>query len=343
MRRGRWARREAYTPVDEMIPARSGLPGRRLVGVAGLELDAAIRRLDLHLIPSIRGQLLDDVVTGVSPAAMTLPAAPVVRFLPTARLGLLRPLSPSAALKANVGHYERAPSLLELYGNGDQRLLGDPTLAPERGTNADLALWLDHRGRSIDVTSRTTLFGSLTDDLITWLPNAQGSSRAANVSRARVYGVEQELRLALGAHARLVSQGTLTAAEDLSDNPATHGRQLPRHPRYLAYLRPQAVRLPLGGTWEAEVYADATVLAGDYDDPNNRSAIPSRALLGAGASVLWRRARLRATASAFDLADVGPFDLTDWPLPGRTVFVTIAFDSAAAGPDGGGGSLSTYP
>ncbi|HSS40490.1 MAG TPA: hypothetical protein VLT58_17120, partial [Polyangia bacterium] len=335
-------RRETFTPVDETGATRSGLPARRLVGVAGVELDAAIRALDLHVIPSLRGQVLDDVVTGVNAAAMALPAAPVVRYLPTLRLGLLRPLGPSAIAKANVGYYERAPSFLELYGNGDQRLLGNPLLVPERGTNADLALWIDRTGRWVDVTSRTTLFGALTNDLITWIPNAQGVSRAANVSRARVFGVEQELRLALGPHARVVAQGTLTAAEDRSDNPATRGRQLPHHPRYLAYVRPQALRLPLGGTWEGEVYADATVLAGDYDDPNNQSPVPSRALLGAGASVLWRRARLRATASVFDLADAQPFDFTYWPLPGRTFFVTVAFDSAALAPDSDFPS-STHP
>ena len=328
-------RRETFTPVDEVVASRSGLPARRLVGVAGVELDAAIRPLNLHVVPSIRGQLLDDVVTGVNAAAVALPAAPVVRFLPTLRLGLLRPIGPAATVKANVGHYERAASFLELYGNGDQRLLGNPLLVPERGTNADVALWVDHAGPSVGVASRTTLFGALTDDLITWIPNAQGISRAANISRARVYGFEQELRLGIGAHARVVAQGTITATEDRSDNTATHGRQLPHHPRYMAYVRPQALRLPLAGTWEGEVYADATLLAHDYDDPNNHSRVPARALLGAGASVLWRRARLRATASVFDLANAQPFDFTDWPLPGRTFFFTIAFDSAAVAPDGG--------
>ena len=254
---------------------------------------------------------------------------------------MLRPLGPSAIAKANVGHYERAPSFLELYGNGDQRLLGNPLLVPERGTNADLALWMDRAGRSVGVASRTTLFGALTNDLVTWIPNAQGVSRAANVSRARVYGVEQELRLALGRTRGSSPRGRSRPPRTAATTRPRRGRQLPHHPRYLAYVRPQALRLPLGGTWEGEVYADATVLAGDYDDPNNQSPVPSRALLGAGASVLWRRARLRATASVFDLADAQPFDFTYWPLPGRTFFMTVAFDSALA-PDSDFPS-STHP
>ena len=43
-------------PSTRLVPSRSGLPARRLVGVAGVELDAAIRPLDLHVIPSIRGR-----------------------------------------------------------------------------------------------------------------------------------------------------------------------------------------------------------------------------------------------------------------------------------------------
>ncbi len=336
------ARRETYTPVNETVPARSGLPARRLVGVAGAELDAAVRPLDLHVIPSVRAEVLDDVVTGVNGAAMALPAAPAVRrLLPTFRLGLLRPIGEVVTVKGNAGWYERAPSFLEFYGNGDGRLLGNPMLVPERGLNADLAIWLDARGVAAAVASRTTLFGALSDDLITWIPNAQGRSRADNVERARVYGVEQELRLAVREHLRLVAQGTVTVAEDRSDNPAYRGRQLPHHPRYLGYLRPELARVPLGGTWEGELYADATLLAGDYDTPDNSVAVPSRALLGAGVGVVWRRARLRATASGFDLADAHPpYDTSDFPLPGRSFFFTVAFDSTLADPDGGASPLT---
>ncbi len=330
-------RRETYALANETVPARSGLPARRLVGVAGAELDASLRRLDLHVIPSARVELVDDVVTGLNGAAMALPASPPVhRLLPTFRLGLLRPLSAAATLKGNAGWYERAPSFLEFYGNGDGRLLGNPMLVPERGLNADLALWIDGAGPALAVASRTTLFGALSDDLITWIPSADGPSRAENVGRARIYGVEQELRLAVGAHLRLVAQATVTVAEDRSDNAASRGRQLPHHPRYLGYLRPELARLPLGGTWEGQLYADATLLAGDYDTPDNTVTVPSRALLGAGLAVVWRRARLRATASAFDLADQHPpYDASDLPLPGRSFFLSVAFDSTLADPDGG--------
>jgi iron complex outermembrane receptor protein len=334
---GEWARfaavlelrRETYSPVNETDPSQSGVPAQRLVGVAGGEVDLAIRPLELHLVPSVRLELLRDVVSGESTLFLPLPAAPpVVRWLPTYRLGLLRPLSSIATLKANLGRYERAASFLELYGSNDQRLLGNPALLPEKGTNTDLALWIDRTGPRTSISSRTTIFGALADPLIVWVPTNAGPTRAEN-SAARVYGVEQELRLGLGRHARLVGQGTITVTENQSDTAAYHGRQLPNHPRYMAYVRPEAVRLPLAGTWQLSAYADATMLAHDYSDQANLNAVPARALIGAGATLHWERAGLRLTVSGTNLANVRSWDFNAWDLPGRSFFVNLAFDSLA--------------
>ncbi len=160
-------RREAYSPVNETTPSLSGVPARRLVGAGGGEVDLRWRALDLHVIPSARLEAIDDVVTGQSAAGRPLPAGPAVtHLLPVYRLGLVRPLGANATFKANVARYAGAPSFLELYGNGSGRLLGNPTLLPERGDNADLALWIDSVGPRASLLSRTTLFGALADDLI---------------------------------------------------------------------------------------------------------------------------------------------------------------------------------
>ena len=202
-------RRETYTQDDELDPTMSGLPARRLVGVAGGELDLRWHRLDLHLIPSARIELMSDVVTGVGSNGVVAPAAPALfRALPIYRLGLVRPLNESATFKGNIGRYQRAPSFLELYGNGNARLLGNPGLLPEQGINADLALWIDRAGPRGALVSRTTVFGGVANDLIYWSPSRGGPSRAENLPSARIYGVEQELRAALGRHLRVVGQGT---------------------------------------------------------------------------------------------------------------------------------------
>jgi outer membrane receptor protein involved in Fe transport len=327
------ARRETYTPDDELDPTMSGAPARRLIGVAGGELDLRWRVIDLHLIPSVRVELMNDVVSGVDSNGVVLPAAPAVfRALPIYRLGLVRPLNESAIFKGNIGRYQRAPSFLELYGNGNARLLGNPGLLPEQGINGDLALWIDRVGPGGALLTRTTVFGGLANDLIYWSPSLGGPSRAENLPSARIYGLEQELRAALGRHLRVVGQGTITVAEDGSDLAASHGKQIPHYPRYMAYGRPELAHIPLPAGLELATYADAALFAGAYSDPANLRPVPSQLLLGAGLSLFWPRGRLRATLSALNLGDLQSWIVSNWAIPGRTLFVALAYEGAGAEP-----------
>ncbi len=348
---GEWARaalvlegrRETYTPVNELDPTDSGVPANRLVGVGGAELDLYWHPLDLHVIPSARIEAMKDLVTGQNGAGMFLPKGPAIaRWLPTYRVALVRPIGPVASLKGNVGRYEHAPSFLELYGDGTGRLLGNPSLLPEKGTNADLALWIDRPGGRVEITSRTTIFGALADDLIYWPRTSDGPSRAQNLTSARIYGVEQELRLGLGRHTRLIAQATYTVAEDQSTSPSMHGKQIPHHPRDIAYARPELVQIHLPRGLDFAVYADAALLAGAYDDSTNLIHIPTQILVGAGASLLWPRAHLRVTASALNLTDLQNWNFSYWPLPGRTAFVALAYDSTMDPPMPGGSDSQLF-
>ncbi len=254
-------------------------------------------------------------------------------------MGVVRPLverdTLKAVVKANVGRYARAPSFIELYGNGTARILGNTDLTPERGTNADLGLSIDRAGPRVVVTSRTIVFGALVDDLIQWQYASWGQARADNLARARILGVEQELRLGLGRHARIVGQATYLDARDRSANTASNGNQVPFHPRYRGYARPELVRVGVGGGIELGAYADAELRAGSYADSANLVDFGTRVLLGCGVSVAWPRAHLRLTGSAANLTGSRKEDLGDWALPGRSVFVALAFapvgDADAAG------------
>ncbi len=336
-------RRETYTFENELNPSASGAPAHRLIGVAGAEVDFVWQRLNLDLIPSARIEWMQDVVTGQNAAGVFLPAGPAIgRHLPTYRLALVHPFAKIATLKANIGRYEHAASFLELYGSLTERLLGNPSLVPEQGTNADLALWIDHSGTRLAVASRTTFFGARVDDLIYWPPNASGASRAANLKSARIYGVEQELRLGVGRHGRLIAQATYTVAEDESDSPTSHGKQIPHHPRTTAYARPELLRVNLPGGLDFAAYADALILTGSYDDPANLFRVPTQLLIGAGASVLWPRAHLRVTASALNLIGLQKWDESYWSLPGRTVFLALAYDSMMDASDAGASSSQPF-
>ena len=334
-------RGESYQPVNNAEAIPIGQPARRLAGVAGAELDLRARRLDLDVIPSARLEAAEDVVSQRDAAGVPVVSPTVSRLLPVLRLGVVRPLVERdtfrAVVKANVGRYARAPSFIELYGNGTARILGNADLEPERGTNADLGVWIDRVGPRVMVTSRTILFGARVDDLIRWQYASWGQARADNLARARILGVEQELRLGLGRHARIVGQATYLDARDRSDNTASNGKQLPGQPRYRGYARPELVRLGVGGGIELGAYADAELRAVSYVDPANLIAFPTRVLLGCGVSVAWPRAHLRVTGSAVNLTGSRNVDLVNWELPGRAVFIALAFapvgdDDAAGAP-----------
>jgi len=58
-------------------------------------------------------------------------------------------------------------------------------------------------------------------------------------------------------------------------------------------------------------------------DPANTTLIPSRTVLGCGVALRLRARRAVLAFSASDLADVRGQDLLGFPLPGRTLQLTL--------------------
>jgi outer membrane cobalamin receptor len=331
-------RHERYQAVNELVAIPAGVPARRTAGVAGAEIDLRWRWADVHVIPSARIEMMQDAVSRRDAAGTPIVGTPAVaRRSPILRLGVVRPLVEGPTLtitaKANIGRYVRVPSFIELYGNGTALVLGNADLAPENGTNADVGLWIERIGDRLGAVSRTTAFAAWVDDLIRWQYASWGQARADNIARARVLGVEQELRFTFGRRGRLVAQATILDARDRSANLAAYDNQLPFHPRYRGYLRPELVHIPLPAGLTLAAYADAELRAHDYADPANLVDLRARLLVGCGVTVLWPRGRLRVTASAVNLTDTRREDVDNWSLPGRAGFLALAY--APMGADAG--------
>ena len=321
-------RRETFQPVNDFEDTPVGVPAQRLVGAAGAEVDLWWRQLALDIIPSARLETVRDVVTGRDLLfARQRPASdPIVHALPVLRLGLVRPIGPWLAVKANGGRYARVPSFNELYGDTG-RQLGNPELRPEIGWNADAGVSFSASGAAVIVDARTIVFGARVNDLIGWESTTAGPSRALNLSSARVWGLEQELRMRIGRRFRLAGQATYTDARDVGDVASRRGRQMPAHPRYHAYLRPELRNLFEGRRVLAGAYVEGDLSSGAFRDSNNQSPIPTRLLIGAGFLIDVPRAGLRLTVSAQNLGDSRINDITGYPIPGRLVFASLMWSA----------------
>lgn len=323
-------RAEDYRPHNQLDPAATaGYPARRMVASGGLELDLHSEQLDLDVIPSLRLEGSRDVRTGRDPTFGTElpPTDPIARLLPVMRLGLLRPLGGGVSARANVGRYARIPSFVELYGY-NRGVVGSPDLRREKGVNADLGLALTSPAPERTLTASGTLFGAQVDDLIAW-QTYSGRTRAENISRARIWGVETELRLRVW-RLTLTTQATLVDARDRGPIASQFDRQLDHHPRYRGYGRLEW-RQPVDTAGLVVcAYADLDGSAGNFRTTGPYSALPARLLAGAGLVMEHLRSGLRLAATALNLTDRRVEDFANYPLPGRSVYVTLGWSSVAS-------------
>ena len=191
------------------------------------------------------------------------------------RAGALVRLTDGIALAANGGYASRPPDMTELFG--DRGVLeGNAHLRPERGVTWDAGA----RGRlergPLEAAAEVAYFQNRMEDLILYVQNSQRTLVPVNIEDGRVRGVEAAGRLALWGRA-LTLEASLTrnVSENLSDDPAYAGNQLPRVPAWEAVER-------LGAGWGERLRAghSFTYTAGNYWDRTNWYLSPPRHIHG---------------------------------------------------------------
>ena len=319
-------RYDRFSPSDSLGSVPSGAPATRLFGAAGLESDFWIQPLTLDVIASIRVEAAREETSGRDFFGNFLPTStPVSQVLPIARLSLVKEVAPWASLRANAGRYARFPSTTELYGNTGY-LQGNPLLKPESGLNADAGPVLSWSNATSKLSWSTDAFMSLVTDLIQYR-YGNGRARAQNIGGARILGVESSATLEFGDHARLLASGTFTDSKDTSALVSENGRQLPLRPRYRFYARPEWRAIRVASQVTVGVYADVDITAGNYTDPTNIHPVAARQLFGAGVYADLPE-NLCVRASGWNLANEQINDLAGYPLPGREMYLTLAWSSA---------------
>jgi Outer membrane cobalamin receptor protein len=319
-------RYERFDPSSALPGAASIPPGSRVSGAGGVEARMVTQTLRLAVIPSLRLEAAKDTIT--RPERYRLMGAdsqPATYWLPNARLALVQWASEQVTLRANLGRYGRLPSLIERYGNTGL-LLGNPDLVPESGTSADVGANWSRVGERLRLSLDGALFAAWARDLI-YFRQVGPYMRPGNVGRARILGAETSATIDWRRRFRFFGQTTFTDARDQEDVSGSYGKQLPNRPRLRAYARPELRNLRLAGRWRWGLYADLDATSGNYLDSANLVEVNPRVLFGAGGQVEAPHWGLRLVASAYNLANTPVVDFTGYPLPGRSIFLTLQWST----------------
>jgi iron complex outermembrane receptor protein len=229
----------------------------------------------------------------------------------TLQLGARWILHQNLFFKGNLGHFERVPSLFELFGDRGA-VVGNPDLVTESGTNRDLGLVLSGSGR------RLALGWFVNDafDLILPVQISPVAVKFQNLSRAEIEGIELEADSGRLGPFRARAAFTRLWTEDRSGRSYAEGHPLPGRPGIVI----DAALFAYAGRWTFG--ADYAAMDENFAQTGSRAPIPERKLiglsteyaLGHGWSVLGR---------VDNLGDEQVFDLYGYPLPGRQFALSI--------------------
>ena len=194
--------------------------------------------------------------------------------------------------------------------------MGNTDLKPERGTGWDLGLragW----GRDThlpNVAGEVVYYDRRAQDLIQFIQHSQGVSRAVNLGRARIRGVEISLQGSAADLFKLTANYTYQRAVDRSDVPHWRNRTLPNRPQHEGQIRAEC---------GPDRIKTAYVLAfpgGSFLDRANLRPLHSRVVHNVGVEFgLFRSTRLSFEVK--NLTGNQVEDVWGYPLPGRGFFV----------------------
>lgn len=307
---------ELVEPSDALARVTVGSSRRRrFAGALEARLHGRVLGLRAELRPSARLEVLSSSLIETRPERAGEPADAVV-LAPTARLGaVVEPLT-GLALSASIATSTRAPTLLELFGDR-AFLLGDTRLSPERSIAAEVGAVARGRAGILRGSAELRAFWLSIADMIVYVRTSQLTASPQNLKSAAIMGGELGVRGALGRHVRLAGSVTLLDARGGDD------RVLPLRPRVQAYARPELVSPALGPIDAITLFGEVTHVGGNFVDVANLVALDARTQLGAGVAITGLGRRLELAVTVRDLLDARGTDVLGFPLPGRSLAVTL--------------------
>lgn len=334
---GRWERIVVEDGAAAAEPERA-----RLAGSVALGADLRFFRDRLTLSPVVQLSGLDNRELGETADTQDGVDPNDVPFLGSVdpRLGVLvRPL-PWLALKANGGHYLRAPDLVELFGN-HATLQGNAELRPERGWQADVGARATLDRGPVELAVEAGAFWLVSEDRIVWLQNSQRSFTPTNFGETWVQGVEGAVHTSVLGWIDADASVTWQLSRNLTPGSSFANNELPRTP-------PLAVSAAVSAHWAERVRVgyDVSYTAPNFWDAGNLYQSAPRlfhgAFLRARPVERWPTVELSALNLGDTVTEVVPrnpadpadpsravaaiTDFAGYPLPGRTFLLSVSWD-----------------
>jgi vitamin B12 transporter len=334
-------RLDRHVVTDRLAADPAGPRGTRVGGGVALSDDLVVTER-AWLVPALRidaqrtdpGSGWDPIVTGPDGTRAYSDWYPSPRISGRLLVGEL-------VLKSSIGRYFRAPTLTELYGDRGY-VVGNPSLRPETGTNADAGLVLAPETRSGLVDQlflQTAAFVAWPRSAIVLLQSAGRAAQADNLGDATIYGAEAALALRLWRTLTLTANYTYIDSRQDSPFASYDGKRLPLRPRHEAYGKAEA-RFPVG-RHELRPWGDLMFTSGNFLDAANLFQVPSRLLVGVGVKaqlgehLLFGLEVKNLTDKQVESITLDPppsaavstipravSDFLGYPLPGRAFYVT---------------------
>ncbi|GAC1525571.1 MAG: hypothetical protein NVS3B10_24400 [Polyangiales bacterium] len=298
-------------------------PARRRARI-GAALDATLRAGEAWtLIAAGRADLRRDVAAEASTTSELLPAAHV---------GAERALGEWVSIAAHVGVLSRAPSFVELLGDGGA-IQGAPGLRSERASAVDVGLRTHGAAGALRWEGELVGFASRIRDLIVIAPRGLGTLRAENVGEASLGGLEASLGVTVEP-ARVIASYTYLRTRDLTDIAASRDHALPGRPAHDLTLDVSARVGPVTVRYGLDVVSSTAL------NPETTLTLPTRVWHGVGAraevvrgvTVIGESQNLLDQRTGDVLYDQGPparfvrypySDFVGYPVPGRRWTVAV--------------------
>jgi iron complex outermembrane receptor protein len=326
---------ERFRPRETFIETVEGESQRRLMLSVSIEDEIALLDDRIRFIPSGRYErYVDDVQpfekvrSDMAVYFRGLTETEITNEETVGTVGIAASPGLGLTLKANYGRHFRIPSLMEIFGYRGM-VIPNPNLEPEVGLNRDIGIRWDY-GLSGDhhLAIEYVYFWSNVDKLImfTYIPFAQ-AAQAINIDSAEINGYE--VSLAGGSWHGFAIEANATYMRAINAGPVSykHGKRLPNRPELEAFARIQWQKSALSAFYEFNY------IAGNYWNefngvaPNNKGPLfPIRRIHNGGFTLPTGIPATGFTLEVRNITDARYEDVMGYPLPGRSVYGTIAVE-----------------